>query len=119
MAAAPDVSPRAVSEATAVDANCMVPPSAPKLLWTLPSTSKGTVVVDKGVVDDVLVLGSTSAANPGMKLCGTSSLMLIEIVEVEVLPNPSVTVKLNTSLPVSMLVPLLASGVVSNGLVSV
>ena len=50
---------------------------------------------------------------------GTSSMIEIDTVEVEVLPRPSVTVKVKTSRAGSVLGPLLASGVVSNGEVSV
>src|SRR2546430_1445508 len=68
-------------------------PSAPavSLLSTLPVT----------VCPDGADWPSTCAV-------GTSSTIEIDTVEVEVLPTPSVTVKVNTSRPGSVLLPLLA-----------
>src|SRR5205823_7058893 len=56
---------------------------------------------------------------PSTCAVGTSSTIEIDTVEVEVLPTPSVTVKVNTSRPGSVLLPLLASGEVWYGAVSV
>ena len=70
----------------------------------------------------LLVLPSSSAAvtpEPTAVTLGTSSMIEIDTVEVAVLPRPSVTVKVKTSRAGSVLGPLLASGVVSNGEVSV